>query len=208
MSKAYWINAEAREITVVELPERGPDESIRIYSDRNLDRLRSYINEGWLEVAFMMPTGDVMYVDEDGLQRSQHFFRLEGIDNQPLPYAGNGLVVGAERANEDDELIGHLDVGKPLKWFTDRIIWVDRAQFDAIAKANASEPFTRFYSVSPTGELGPEQIIDRVADRHRAMPKPTDDEVERMRDASGDGHPTDDEVERMRDTDKEGDGNE
>jgi hypothetical protein len=209
MSKAYWINAEARQITVVELPERGPDEAAMAYSHRNGDVIRSHLNDGYMELAFMMPTGDVMYVDENGLDRSQHYFRLQGVENQLLPYAGNGLVVGAEMANEEEEFVGHRDVGMPLKWFTDRIIWVDRTQFDAIAKANASDPFISYRTIdSKTGEMGPEQILQRIAERHRTMPKPTDDEVERMRDASGDGHPTDDEVERMRDTDKEGDGNE
>jgi hypothetical protein len=55
---------------------------------------------GYLEVAHAWPTGDVLYVDEEGLFKSpHHWFRVEGAHQ---PFAGNGVVVGREIGNTAD----------------------------------------------------------------------------------------------------------
>jgi hypothetical protein len=52
---------------------------------------------GYLEVARTWPTGDVLYVDEEGLRKGLPFFWLHGVRN---PIAGNGVVVGREVEGE------------------------------------------------------------------------------------------------------------
>src|SRR6185437_8151198 len=91
MMKAYLIDPTAQSISEVEYP--------------NLAGLQRLIN-GPIELAFMWPTRDVLYVDEEGLLKPQsHFFRLSlRQDGQPL--AGIGVVVGCEQpANNPDGYI-------------------------------------------------------------------------------------------------------
>jgi hypothetical protein len=54
---------------------------------------------GYIETAFQWENGDTLYVDEEGLFRKGElvFFTLDRRQDQP--FAGNGLLVGAE----DDE---------------------------------------------------------------------------------------------------------
>ncbi len=82
--KAYWINAKDQTITAVD------------YEHGDLQKLV----EGWIETAFMWPSGDVLYVDEEGLlKHPQHFFRIPERRDQPL--AGNGVLVGRELNDTD-----------------------------------------------------------------------------------------------------------
>lgn len=50
---------------------------------------------GFIEVAYLWPNGDVLYVDEEGLLKlPQRGFRITVRPDQPL--AGNGVLVGRE----------------------------------------------------------------------------------------------------------------
>lgn len=51
--------------------------------------------DGFIEVAYTWPNGDVLFVDEEGLYRKVNGFRFRLRPDQPL--AGSGVIVGKER---------------------------------------------------------------------------------------------------------------
>ena len=63
------------------------------------DLIGGYLTIGWQ----WHETGDVLFVDDEGLLRPQaHFFRFAlRTDGQPL--AGNGVIVGRELHDDDAE---------------------------------------------------------------------------------------------------------
>lgn len=86
MTRAILIDAVAREVREVELPDGAA---------ARLARLNELVR-GYLETAFMWPSGDVLFVDEDGLRhdwREGFVFLPRQFDRQLL---GNGVVVGRE----------------------------------------------------------------------------------------------------------------
>lgn len=84
--KAYWIDAHERTVSAVDYG--------------GLPDLKRMVG-GYIELAKMWPTGDVLYVDEEGtLKDPQVWFKIEGRDDQLM--AGNGVVVGRE-IDESDE---------------------------------------------------------------------------------------------------------
>ena len=91
--KALWINAAQQSIEEV------------AWSD--IHDLHELVG-GWLEIAMLLPHGDVLYVDEDGkLKESIHTgFTIGGSHELVL---GNGVVVGKERINEDGEQLDPLN---------------------------------------------------------------------------------------------------
>lgn len=83
--KAYWINVQERTITAVD------------YS--GLADLKRLVG-GYIELAKQWPTGDVLYVDEEGLlKQPRAFFRIPG---NPTPIGSNGVVVGRETGDTGD----------------------------------------------------------------------------------------------------------
>ena|SRR5580765_6800409 len=85
MAKAYWINSTARTITEV--------------TYETLEDMRRFIG-GHLEAAYQTRSGDVLYVDENGLYKTNLGFVFVPRQDQIL--VGNGLFVGREI--EADEL--------------------------------------------------------------------------------------------------------
>ena len=78
--KAYWINAT--EQTVSEVEYTGIADLQRMVG-------------GYIEVAVQWPSGDVLFVDEEGLLKGPSVgFRIPERTDQPL--AGNGVLVGRE----------------------------------------------------------------------------------------------------------------
>jgi hypothetical protein len=129
--KAILIDAEKREIREVEYRPNG------VAGD--VPTIGEYIG-GWIESAFTWPTGDVMFVDEEGLLKpTMHFFYCAFRTDQPM--AGNGVVVGREV--EDDDAPGGYYTVDPVvsvEWLRRRIRWMDRAEFDRWGLAHAAEP--------------------------------------------------------------------
>jgi hypothetical protein len=128
--KAILIDAVKREIREVEY---------RIQSaEGELPTVGDYIG-GWIEAAFRFPSGDVMFVDEEGLLKpTMHFFFCAFRTDQPM--AGNGVVVGEEV--EDEDVPGGYYTVDPVvtvEWLRRNIIWMDRAEFDAWGNSRASE---------------------------------------------------------------------
>jgi hypothetical protein len=98
---------------------------------------------GLIQPAHGWANGDILYVDEEGLFKPQtHFFRLAGYD-QPL--AGNGLIVGSDDEGEN------ADVKLPVADIIPLVTFLDRAQAQSWAKANASEPAMTITSFNPNG---------------------------------------------------------
>src|SRR6187399_2253097 len=84
MAKALWIDSKNRTITEVDC--------------NGLEDMRKYVG-GSICFAMSWNTGDVLYVDDEGLLKPQeHFFMLPGCQN---PLAGDGLIVGPEVETED-----------------------------------------------------------------------------------------------------------
>ena len=80
--KAYLIDSESRTVTEIE------------YKRGELQKLVG----GWIETACVWDSGDVLYVDEEGLLKDpRFFFRIPERPDQPL--AGNGVLVGREVNN-------------------------------------------------------------------------------------------------------------
>lgn len=79
--KAFHIDVTAR--TVAEVSYEG------------LDDMQKFVGGG-IELAMRLVSGDVLFVDDEGLFKYHEFFVVP-LGHQP--FAGNGLVVGKERPN-------------------------------------------------------------------------------------------------------------
>jgi hypothetical protein len=157
--KAIQIDSKAREIREVE------------YSTS--EELRALVG-GWLElVPLRLPFSNVLYIDEEGLSKPQSgFFMIHGFH---APLCGNGVIVGREV--EDDSDAGyHTEPPhfSPIS-LAPFIRFMDRAQFDAWGKANASEPAITFTSFGPDGKEETE-VIQRMGSLFGSVPRPLDEE--------------------------------
>lgn len=144
--KALFIDAEKREIREVEYSTRG--------TASGAPTVGNYVG-GWIEPAYRWPSGDVLYVDEEGLLKpTMHFFFCPFRPDQPM--AGNGLVVGREV--EDDDVPGGYYTEDPavtLDWLKRHIVWMSRDDFDRWAIAHAGEAastITTIHDGVPTTE--------------------------------------------------------
>lgn len=81
--RAIFIDSTARTIEEIELPE-GEAERLAEVNKRV---------GGGIEFATRFPNGDVLYVNGEGLYKHERFFVVLGAHQ---PFAGNGVIVGAE----------------------------------------------------------------------------------------------------------------
>ncbi len=87
MPRALFIDAAKQTVTEIEMPRH-----------RALEKLQELAN-GFIECATEFPNGDVLYVNEEGLLHNpEHFFDI----GAHQPFAGNGVIVGAEEGDEGD----------------------------------------------------------------------------------------------------------
>lgn len=109
MAKAYHIDSANYTISEVE------------YS--NSEQMRKFIG-GWIECASFDPvTGDVLYVDEEGLLKgNKNFFAYAKRPDQWL--AGNGLYVGREVDDDSDQGYYTLDPVKTLEQLKHEVIFM------------------------------------------------------------------------------------
>lgn len=84
MTKALWVNSQLRTITQVDC--------------NGLEDMRKYVG-GSICFAMSWKTGDVLYVDDEGLLKPQDNFFF--IENCHQPLAGNGIIVGPEVETEN-----------------------------------------------------------------------------------------------------------
>ena len=157
--KAILIDSKAREIRAVEF--------------NTLEDLRGFVG-GWIErVPVELPNGDTLYCDEEGMFKPQSaFFRIE---THPMPIAGNGVIVGPEIEDEDArEGYRNDPPGCSPRSLAQYIRFMDRDQFDAWTKANASEPAISFTSFDADGTPHTE-VIQRVGSLFGDVPRPKDE---------------------------------
>ena len=106
--KAYWVNVAERTITAVD------------YS--GLADLKRLVG-GYIELAKQWPTGDVLYVDEEGLLKNpKAFFSIPG---HPTPIGSNGVVVGREIGDTDitaDPTIPSDQLRAEVRWLVPGLV--------------------------------------------------------------------------------------
>lgn len=154
MSNAIFIDANNQQVCSVRLGKNTlPD----------LQRLVG----GYIEIGLRFADDVVLFVDEEGLFKPQRwFFRIAGIER---PFAGNGVIVGPERYDATGDYIGTESLPLSCLPRVRRIVsFLSRAQADAWAKANASEPEVMFSNMD-TGET---EIISTTGQLWGAMPPP------------------------------------
>ena len=112
-------------------------------------------------------SGEVLFVDDEGLFKPKGgFFRIEGIE-QPL--AGNRVLVGRDRYDREGE---YLDSADPIVTVADLsaiVRFLSRAEADAWAKANASEPASVAIFVDQDGTTG-RRVLGRFGALFAQMP--------------------------------------
>lgn len=85
-SVGYWINAEKREITEVEIDRTN-----------SLAELQKYAG-GPIQLCHQFPDGSVCFADEDGLGKDYKYaFKITGSRHEY--FVGNGIIVGPEYPN-------------------------------------------------------------------------------------------------------------
>lgn len=152
--KAYLIDAAKREVREVEYEMNGPN------------TLHNHIG-GYIETAWSSESGDILFVDEEGLLKpSEHFFRWA--PRADYPFAGNGIVVGAERYDGEGNYLGTDPPTITIEQVRRAVQFITRKQADAWAKGNASEPAVAIWS---DGMEAPE-VITTVGQLYAEMPKP------------------------------------
>jgi hypothetical protein len=160
--KAFLIDAAAREVRAV--------------GYAGLDDLRKLVG-GWITVAQSWETGDTCYVDDEGLFKPQaHFFRL---CDREQPLAGNGVVVGPERTDDEGEYLTTDDPTMTAEEIAAVVQFMDRAQADSWGKANASEPAISISSLDAGGAEGDRQVLTRIGKLFGDMPRPADEDDRR-----------------------------
>jgi hypothetical protein len=139
MSKVIFIDATKREISLVEL------------KTSDWTALRTLVG-GYIQAAYGWPSGDVLFVDEEGLLKApDKFFRITVRPDQPL--AGNGVIVGLEINDTDGDYMGNADVALTVEQVADMVEFRSPEQVSSWAKANASEPASTIYSFNPDGTV-------------------------------------------------------
>jgi hypothetical protein len=156
MPKVFHIDATAREVREVEA-----------------DGLKDYqrLVGGFIEVAWHGPTGDVLFVDEEGtLKPKNGFFRWEH-RRDPMPLCGSGVLVGRERHDEEGEFLGNDAPAMTLEQVQAAVTFLTREQATAWGKANASEPAATVYFVGPGGVIE-HTVVTRHGEVFANLPEP------------------------------------
>jgi hypothetical protein len=158
--KAMLIDSAAREIREVEYSTTAD--------------LQRFVG-GWIEAVYLgLPNGDVLYVDEEGMFKPQtSFFMIHG---HAAPIAGNGVIVGPEVHDRDGEYVRTDPPGCSPRSLAQFVRFLDRVQFDAWGKANASEPAITFSTINPDGTLDEPEVLQRMGSLFRNVPRPKDEE--------------------------------
>jgi hypothetical protein len=122
---------------------------------------------GWIEIGHRFDTGDILFVDEEGLMKPQvAWFRLTGKDQ---PMAGNGVIVGPEVGDTIRTMPPRITVDQ----VRDLIRFLTREQVMSWAKGNASEPAVTETALDRDFRpIGPTSIVARLGSVFGDMPEP------------------------------------
>jgi hypothetical protein len=160
--RALLIDAAKREIREVEYVQSKVDDGGPGMS------LQDHIG-GYIETAFAWENGDVLFVDEEGLFKPQmHFFRIGERPDQP--FAGHGIVVGAERYDGEGEYLGTNDPTITAAALRATVEFRSRDQVDAWAKGNASDVAGAIYTIANDGSIDM-TVLAHVGELYEQMPK-------------------------------------
>jgi hypothetical protein len=109
MAKAIWINSQIQRVIPVDCD--------------GLDDMRRFVG-GSICIANTWPSGDVLYVDDEGLLKKQeNYFMIEG---QPQPLAGDGIIVGPDVDDVDRWWNEYTNVKQvKITWMSrhDAVMW-------------------------------------------------------------------------------------
>jgi hypothetical protein len=156
MTKAYLIDSAAREVREVE------------HHQNQKPTLQDHLG-GYIEVAWSWSTGEVCYVDEEGLFKPQRGgYWLAGRPDQPM--VGNGIVVGREV--EDDAGFHTEPPSFSLDFLRAQVVFITRADIDAWAKGNRS-PGVAFTGFDAGGGLATTEVIATMGEIYGEMPSPS-----------------------------------
>ena len=134
--KAILIDSTAREVREVEV--------------NGLSDMQKQIG-GYIEFAYELPYGDVLFVDEEGLLKGlEHWFAFSGRPDRP--FAGNGLIVGREVHDADGDYIRTEDVSASAETIAKYVRFLPVEYVQSWAKANASEPSATFTYIGDDGK--------------------------------------------------------
>jgi hypothetical protein len=145
--KGYLIDSKTRTVTECEYEYGG---------DRSISNL---IKGNGICIGWQWTTGDVLFVDDEGLLKPQEFFFriVKRADGQP--YAGNGMVCGPDNEDSsDDPRMTMAEVLADIEWLT-------HADFEAWCKAHSGQAATSITTVDGTTVLS-------TWDDYPAMSKP------------------------------------
>lgn len=99
MNKAILIDPKKRKVSIVE------------YKDHN--DIQKFVG-GIFTTAMTLPNEETVFVNDEGLLNgTQEFFALKGGHQ---PYAGEGLLVGAELYDDEGDLVETTDPSDLLDW--------------------------------------------------------------------------------------------
>jgi hypothetical protein len=114
-------------------------QEIRVVSATTNEELAAFTGGG-LEIACLWRSGEVCYVDRNGLLKPQDaFFRIPERRGDTMPLPGNGLVVGREIEDFETGEYWHADPSFSIEALAAQVVFVTFDQAKAWGKANASE---------------------------------------------------------------------
>ena len=86
----------------------------------NSQHLRDHVG-GWITLAMTLPSGDIMYVDDEGLLKNPENFQYWDFPNRGRKlFAGNGVIVGDVGNGESCDVKMTIEDIKDLHFIDDR----------------------------------------------------------------------------------------
>jgi Domain of unknown function (DUF3846) len=123
---------------------------------------------GLISVAWRFESGDVLFVDDEGLLKPcEHFFRIPG---QPQPLAGNAVLTGPDVWDEEAEDEVSSDVNMTVEALARLVTFVTGDQARAWARGNASEPASAVTYLTDDGTIRTD-VLERMGSLFGVAPK-------------------------------------
>lgn len=117
---AILINPKTRTISVVELTAGGSNDDEQL--SQHMKEMYALIGCTNFDVACTVDDKHDLYIDDEGLYKpAQAFFAFESEHMGEMPFAGNGLIIGFDKAtgSSAETTITMLEVAQKVRWLTD-----------------------------------------------------------------------------------------